>query len=160
VNDSFTSPSQTARPLVAAGALFMDDAGRVLLLRPTYKPDWDIPGGYVEAGESPHAACQREVLEELGLQIEVGRMLTVDWAPHPDEGDKVLFIFDGGRLGAGDVASITFADGEIAEHTFVESDELEARLIPRLARRIRASIDALNNHGPAYLEHGEPRGAA
>jgi 8-oxo-dGTP pyrophosphatase MutT (NUDIX family) len=46
-----------AQPRIAAGALFHDTAGRVPLLRPTYKDFWDLPGGYVEPGESPYAAC-------------------------------------------------------------------------------------------------------
>ena len=63
-----SDPSETfATPRVAAGALFFDDAGRVLLVHPTYKDTWDIPGGYVERGESPAAACRRELQEELGL---------------------------------------------------------------------------------------------
>ena len=45
-----TDPSASfATPRVAAGALFFDDRGRVLLVHPTYKDTWDIPGGYVEA---------------------------------------------------------------------------------------------------------------
>ncbi|MBX6722278.1 MAG: NUDIX hydrolase, partial [Dactylosporangium sp.] len=39
---------------------------RVLLVRPTYKPYWDIPGGYVQPGESPLAACKREIRASLG----------------------------------------------------------------------------------------------
>ncbi|MCW2930382.1 MAG: ADP-ribose pyrophosphatase, partial [Actinomycetia bacterium] len=54
-----------ARKRMAASALFRDEAGRVLLVEPTYKPVWDLPGGAVEAEESPHAACRREVREEL-----------------------------------------------------------------------------------------------
>ena len=58
-----------ATPRVAAGALFSDESGRVLLVKPTYKKTWDIPGGYVEPGESPRAACIREIREELGLSV-------------------------------------------------------------------------------------------
>ena len=43
-------PPGTARPVVAAGAVFRDDAGRVLLVHPTYKPGWDVPGGTAGAG--------------------------------------------------------------------------------------------------------------
>ncbi len=89
-----------AHPRVAAGVLFFDEADRVLLVRPSYKPGWDIPGGYVEPGESPKQACVREVNEELGITPPIGRLLVVDWAPHPDEGDKMLFVFDGGVLAA------------------------------------------------------------
>jgi ADP-ribose pyrophosphatase YjhB (NUDIX family) len=56
-----------ARKRMAASALFRDGTGRVLLVDPTYKETWDLPGGAVEAEESPHAACRREVSEELGL---------------------------------------------------------------------------------------------
>src|SRR6202042_1722416 len=51
----------------AAGALFTDDAGRVLLVKPNYRDHWSLPGGILEEGEPPHEACRREVLEELGL---------------------------------------------------------------------------------------------
>ena len=55
-----TDPSSTfATPRVAAGPLLLDDAGRVLLVHPTYKETWDIPGGYVERGESPPPAVAR-----------------------------------------------------------------------------------------------------
>jgi hypothetical protein len=50
-----------ARKRMAATAFFRDDQGRVLLVNPVYKGTWDLPGGAVEAEESPHAACRREV---------------------------------------------------------------------------------------------------
>ena len=84
-----------AHPRVAAGALFCDDTGRVLLVKPTYKEGWDLPSGYVEPGETPSEGCEREINEELGLVLRVGPLLVVDWAPSPNEGDKVLFIFEG-----------------------------------------------------------------
>ena len=56
-----TEAEKFATPRVAAGVLIRDDAGRVLLVKPTYKDGWEIPGGYVEKGESPHAAATREV---------------------------------------------------------------------------------------------------
>lgn len=45
-----------ATPRVAAGVLIRDAAGRILLVKPTYKDGWEIPGGYVEPDESPAAA--------------------------------------------------------------------------------------------------------
>ena len=85
-----------ATPRVAAGVLFRDREGRVLLVKPSYKDGWEIPGGYVEHGESPLAAAVREVREELGADLEVTDLLVLDWAPHPAEGDKLLVIFRGG----------------------------------------------------------------
>jgi 8-oxo-dGTP pyrophosphatase MutT (NUDIX family) len=59
-----------ALPLKRAVAtmLFIDRSGRVLVVKPTYKPGWELPGGSVEDGESPATAATREVDEELGLR--------------------------------------------------------------------------------------------
>ena len=92
------APPPIATPRVAAGALFFDDAGQVLLVRPSYKDGYEVPGGYVEPGESPRDACIREVREELSIEPAIGVMLVVDWAPAEREGDKLLFLFDGGIL--------------------------------------------------------------
>lgn len=89
-------PRDRSRAFVAAGVLFFDDVDRVMLVEPTYKDDWDLPGGYVESGETPAQAAAREVREELGIAVTPGPLLVADWAPHPNEGDKLLLIFDGG----------------------------------------------------------------
>ncbi|MCY7340850.1 MAG: NUDIX domain-containing protein [Pseudonocardia sp.] len=51
------------------------DASRVFLVRKTYGNRWNIPGGYVDRGESPASACEREVQEEIGLNVTVERLL-------------------------------------------------------------------------------------
>src|SRR5215218_906073 len=140
-----------ARARLAAGALFFDDAGRVLLVKPTYKDGWDIPGGYVEPGESPRVACIREVAEELGIKPPIGDLLVTDWAPHPTDGDKILFVFDGGRLADTDLARVQLDADEISEYAFHAVDQLAAALIPRLARRVAAATEARNAGRPVYL---------
>ncbi|MEU8114922.1 NUDIX hydrolase [Micromonospora sp. NPDC048986] len=144
-----------ATPRVAAGALFFDDEGRVLLVRPSYKKHWDIPGGYVEPGESPRTACLREIEEELGLTTAVGPMLVVDWAPAEHEGDKLLFIFDAGTLTREQVQAIHFADGELTDWRYVTADDLEHYGPPRLTRRIRTAIASRNSGNATYAEHGK-----
>lgn len=57
----------------------MVSSGRVLLVDPIYKPDWDLPGGMAEANEPPADAVRRELREELGLDLQVGDLLCVDW---------------------------------------------------------------------------------
>ncbi|MEU5779758.1 NUDIX hydrolase [Micromonospora lupini] len=143
-----------ATPRVAAGVLFFDNEGRVLLVRPSYKEHWEIPGGYVEPGESPRAGCNREIQEELGLTPALGPMLVVDWAPAEHEGDKLLFIFDGGSLNAEQERDIHFVDGELTEWRYVSAESLEQYGPPRLARRIRTAIAARSNGMSAYAEHG------
>lgn len=146
---------EIATPRVAAGALFVDAAGRVLLVKPTYKPGWDIPGGYVIPGEAPLPACRRELVEELGCSWPVRpQPLVIDWAPAPKEGDKILFIFDGGALPEGATESATFADGEIDDARLVEPGELDMYLPERLAKRLRLALQARREHRTVYAEHG------
>ena len=61
---------------VIAGALF-DDQGRVLIAqRPPGKHmagGWEFPGGKLEAGERPFAGLQRELREELGVEVHEAR---------------------------------------------------------------------------------------
>ncbi|MGW2561750.1 NUDIX domain-containing protein [Streptomyces sp. NPDC001514] len=146
--------AEMARPRMAAGALFFDDADRVLLVEPSYKDYRDIPGGYVEQGESPLQACVREVHEELGIKPRIGRLLVVDWAPNPGEGDKILYLFDGGHLSADQCPHIALQANELRSYAFHEAEQLPELTIPRLVRRITAGIQARAHGVTAYLEHG------
>jgi 8-oxo-dGTP diphosphatase len=137
--------------------LFLDAAGRVLLVQPTYKDHWDIPGGYVEPGETPSQAAAREIHEELSLTLPIGRLLVVDWAPRPDEGDKILFVFAGGTLTPTQIAAIHLPPGELAAFAFHPLTDAAALLIPRLTRRLTAAATALKTGQTSYLEHGIAR---
>ncbi|MFD7222919.1 NUDIX domain-containing protein [Streptomyces sp. NPDC059892] len=148
-----------ARPRTAAGVLFFDEAGRVLLVRPTYKPGWEIPGGYLHPGETPSEGAAREVKEEIGITPPIGRLLVADWAPHPAEGDKLLFVFDGGILPADQRARIVLDGEEVDQFAFHQADQIDGLLIPRLARRVRAAIGARARSATAYLENGAGLGA-
>ncbi|MGR3939520.1 NUDIX domain-containing protein [Streptomyces sp. BRA346] len=143
-----------ARPRMAAGALFFDAQGRVLLVRPSYKPMWEIPGGYIETGESPLSACRREVEEELGIRPPIGSLLVIDWAPNDAEGDKVLYLFDGGELSAETVAKFKLAPDELLAADFHAVEDFDQLLIPRLARRANQAVAARIHGHPVYLEHG------
>ncbi|MCP5099570.1 MAG: NUDIX hydrolase, partial [Chloroflexi bacterium] len=63
---------------MSAGALFFDELGRLLVVNPTYKPTWEIPGGAIELNESPYQGCKREIEEELGLIRNLVRLICVD----------------------------------------------------------------------------------
>ncbi len=89
--------------IVAASALIRDPAGNVLVVKPNYRDHWTLPGGICEFGEAPHDGCAREVSEELGLDLAVGPLLSVDWQPAlPDYGPgarpAIYFIFGCGTL--------------------------------------------------------------
>ncbi|WP_229686740.1 NUDIX domain-containing protein [Longimycelium tulufanense] len=71
--------ARQARKRVTADVLIRDEGDRVLLVNPTYKEHWDLPGGMAEANEPPRAAAKRELIEELGLTITPARLLLLDW---------------------------------------------------------------------------------
>ncbi|WP_160050971.1 NUDIX hydrolase [Nocardiopsis sp. FR4] len=144
-----------ARPRVAAGVLFFDDEGRVMMVVPSYKDYLDIPGGYIEHGETPTQAAAREVKEELGITPPIGRLLVVDWAPNPSEGDKQLFVFDGGVLDQGWLDQIALDPAELKGYEFHDVASIAKVTIPRLARRITQGTHARKEGTTVYLENGE-----
>ncbi|MEU4329037.1 NUDIX hydrolase [Nonomuraea dietziae] len=143
-----------AHPRVAAGVLFFDDQNRVLLVVPSYKDYRDIPGGYVEVGETPAEAAAREVQEELGISPPIGRLLVTDWAPNESEGDKLLFLFDGGVLSSEYLDKVQLDPEEIASFDFHEVSKVPELTIPRLVRRIEHGDAARRDGSSRYLEHG------
>ncbi|HUB38582.1 MAG TPA: NUDIX hydrolase [Streptosporangiaceae bacterium] len=152
-----------ARKRIGATAFIRDEEGRVLIVDPVYKPMWDLPGGAVEADESPHAACRREVAEELGLDRRPGRVLAVDWVPARTIGpektvlpDGLIIVFDGGVLSSAELTEIVLADGELGGFQFVTDDEAAGRVTPLLARRITACLQACQASTVATLENGSP----
>jgi 8-oxo-dGTP pyrophosphatase MutT (NUDIX family) len=143
--------SRLARPRVSSGALFADDDGRILLVDPVYKAFWNLPGGAVDAAETPRAACRREVREELGLDLPVGALLAVAWTANGPDG-HLFFVFDGGVLLPEQRAAIVLPPGELARYAFVPPPAAPPLLAePRralLAEVLRARADGLTR----YLE--------
>lgn len=146
-----------ARKWMAAGALIRDAAGAVLLVDPVYKPLWEVPGGSVDARESPLAACRREVAEELGLDRPVGRVLAIDWIPaRPGWPDGLILLYDGGMLTSAQIAAIRLPADELADWAFVTPDQVPDRVSAPLGRRIAAGLRAATDGTVAYLEDGRP----
>jgi 8-oxo-dGTP pyrophosphatase MutT (NUDIX family) len=145
------------RKRMAATAFFRDGQGRVLLVNPVYKDPWDLPGGVVEADESPHAACRREVREELGLDRPPGPVLAVDWVPsRSGRPEGLVVVYDSGVLSDSEIEQIVLVDGELSEFAFVERDKAGQLLTPVLTRRVASCLDALAAGSAATLENGSP----
>ena len=112
-------------PAPTASAVVVRD-GRVLLTRRGIEPRlgmWDMPGGFVEAGEDPEAAVRRELLEETGIGIEIEDLLGI----FPDrygDGPPTLNIFYVARAvgGAGEPRS------DVTELGWFEPDRLPDEL--------------------------------
>lgn len=146
--------ASVTRVRAAAGVVLRDASGGVLVVHPTYKDVWEVPGGTVELDESPAEAAVRELKEELGLSAPVGVLLCVDWVPpSPPWDGGLMFVFDGGVLSAEQVSSIQLRSEELDRLQFVAPERLSEVLIPRLARRMVAAVSAIGRGG-VYLEDG------
>jgi 8-oxo-dGTP diphosphatase len=148
---------EPASKVLASGCIVRDQSGRILLVKPTYKPGWEIPGGMVEANESPVQACLREAREEIGLEVKLGRLLCVDYvrveiAPL----ERLMFVFDAGTISDLEITRIVLPPNELSEFRFVRLAESQELLPERLALRVRQSLIALE-HPPqmVYLENGQ-----
>ena len=97
-------------PKVAA-AVLLRQGDQVLLVRrahPPHRGQWSLPAGFVDAGEDPARAAERECLEETGLTVQATALLDiVAGREHPRGADMVIVYraqTAGGTLRAGDDA--------------------------------------------------------
>ncbi len=144
-----------ARKLSSSGCIFRNADGRSLLVKPTYKSGWEIPGGIAEVHETPRQTAEREVFEELGLRIRVGRPLCVDHRLRTDgQFDSLQFLFYGGVLLERDVAAIRLPEWELSEFRFVEAVDISNFVVEAVALRVACGLRALASGRLLYLEDG------
>ncbi|MFD7919653.1 NUDIX domain-containing protein [Streptomyces sp. NPDC059740] len=147
---------------LSAAALFTDPLGRILLVKPTYREQWLLPGGGAEPGESAAQAWVREVGEELGVERTPGRLLAVHWLPpdHPDiDAGKIVpgevrYVLDGGTLTEEEIAALRVPADELLGFEFVDSTRAHERMIPVDAQIMLAALRARLSGTTAHLESG------
>jgi mutator protein MutT len=111
------------RPFVGVGAVIVDEAARVLLVKRRFEPlagQWSLPGGGVDVGETLEACVIREMHEETGLEVEVGPVIEVFDRIMHDAAGRVQYHYvlvdyvcrpTGGTLAAAsDVADVAWAE--------------------------------------------------
>lgn len=84
-------------PKVAA-AVLIEQNGRVLLVRRVnepYRGMWTLPAGFVDAGEDPARAAERECLEETGLTVRAVRVLDVIPGQEHERGADFVIAYQG-----------------------------------------------------------------
>jgi len=154
-DDGIVSDFVLPRIPASAGALLHDGGGRILVLKPTYKSGWTIPGGQIEEdGESPWEGCRREVAEETGLAVATGRLVCVDFLHlRPGRPGGVRFLFDCGTVETARQDALVLQDGEIEDALWVTPAEADHRLSGPVGRRVARGLAAV---GTVYLEDGRP----
>ncbi|MBK3623995.1 NUDIX hydrolase [Streptomyces sp. MBT49] len=145
---------------MASGVLITDLDGKVLLVHPTYHKDrWLFPGGGMESAQqdTPQRAAAREVAEELGVALPIGRMLVSDWVMKDGRFfEEQVFVFDGGTVDEETQAKFRTPDDELRGWAFLEPNEAVARLAPPDGRRLQEALRAKAASATLYLEHGYP----
>ena len=129
------------RPVVGVGAVIIED-GKILLVKRANEPNknkWSIPGGLVKVGETLHEALKREILEEIGVEIENGEVACVTEEIFVDEEEKIKYhyvIVDFfAKIKAGEVK----AGSDAKEVRWMNLDKLGEDVVPfvrKLAGRI------------------------
>jgi ADP-ribose pyrophosphatase YjhB (NUDIX family) len=153
VSDADTWFASLPGVVVAAGGLITDTSGRVLLVKPNYRELWSLPGGICEHGEPPHLGCARELAEELGLEIPVGRLLATDWSqPYGAAARPIMhFVFDGGQLNDG--SGVVVQEDELDGFEFVAAADLPRYLPAYGLARVRGAVRARESGKSVFLPH-------
>jgi 8-oxo-dGTP pyrophosphatase MutT (NUDIX family) len=142
---------------ISAGCLFFDEKGRLLVVNPTYKETWEIPGGVVEKNESPRETVVREVYEELGLFCQPVRLLGVDFSDENEKRTESLqFIFLGPPLTHDQIEAIKLPAEELSEFRILPPKKATKLLNKKLRRRVRHCLAVLDKDVTLYLEEQKP----
>lgn len=150
--------SLPTKRLIVQG-LVGDGAGRVLLCELTYKKDWDLVGGVAEPAETPVASLEREVREELGVDLPVGDLVAVDWLPpYRQWTDALLLVFDLGEH-PDLLDRVTLQPTELRAVHWCTPVQAEGRVAPYVHRLLTSVVGAgrARGRGTLFLEDGLPR---
>lgn len=144
---------------MAAGVIFLNEAGEILIVKPTYKDHWSVPGGVIEKDESPRDAALREVKEEIGIELKNIDFLCIDYMSPKDSGystkdENIQFIFYGGLITSCDLNKIKIPKNEISDYKFFAKEEAIKLVNVKLANRLKSCFDALEAGVSVYLEGG------
>lgn len=141
---------------VAAGVLLLNSSNEILLVKPSYREGWLMPGGLIEENESLAAGCERELLEETGLTIQLNELLVVDYvkAENEDITEVLMFVFNGGLLKDKDIENIKLQKNELSEFKFCSIPEAKKLAAINTSNRIDSCINAVNSGKALYTENG------
>ncbi|HRA75526.1 MAG TPA: NUDIX domain-containing protein [Propionicimonas sp.] len=145
----------TPRKRLIAHVLLTDPDGLACVLETSFKPDFELPGGILEPFESPLAGARRELQEELGADLAIGRLLVVDWlAPHLGWEDAVELVFDGGVLDSRGASGLVPDGREILAVHWLEPRAAAATMAPFAGGRLLGALAARAEGTTHYLEAG------
>jgi 8-oxo-dGTP diphosphatase len=139
------------RKRIASGAIILNNKGRLLIVKPTYRDYWSLPGGVVDKNESPYHACLREALEEIGIKISIKRLVGVIYHYNKELDDEaILFHYLCSPLSNNQIKKIRLPKNEIEDFKFIKPKDISkynqhsAKLFRKYAKLVIK--DNLNNY--------------
>ena len=135
------------RPIIGVGAVIVR-GDRALLVRRATEPlkgEWSVPGGALELGENLRDGVAREVLEETGLQVEVGEVLDVFDSIFTDGDGRTQYHYVLVDFLCRPLAGEAIAGSDVSELMWVTESDLAAMdLRDSIAKVVRQGLAARN----------------
>ncbi|WP_084223233.1 NUDIX hydrolase [Kitasatospora cheerisanensis] len=147
--------------LAAAGVLFPDEQGRVMVVRASYraKHPIEVPGGGWDASDpSPRHTAVREIQEELGITPVLRELACLDWSRNHRRPPIAAFLYWADPLTEEQRAAIRLEAEELDALVYLTPDQLLPALAPLLSRRIGSCALAPRSAAPLELADGMPAG--
>ncbi|HEX7673057.1 MAG TPA: NUDIX hydrolase [Bdellovibrio sp.] len=143
------------RKRIGVGALLFYK-NQLLVLQPSYSNEWVLPGGTVEAEESPLEGLYRSIKEELKLQISPTRLIAIDYIHNRDvKGEYIQFLFEAKELTERQAQGLQLLKDDFKEFKFVDLEEATKLLTANAAKRLESALIALQDgQVTSYLEDG------
>lgn len=140
---------------LATQVIYRNLQSEVLLVKPNYREDWLLPGGIVEAGESPLDGAIREVEEELGFKPGFLVFAGIDYQSEHTYGgyDFLHVIFDGGVLGDSEITALIAEEDELDALKFVSMQDIDQFANEHQANRLRRFFESFPT--PMLLSDGK-----
>ncbi|RKE17642.1 NUDIX hydrolase [Streptomyces sp. TLI_171] len=147
--------------LAAAGVLFPDEQGRVMVVRTSYlsKHPIEVPGGGWDATDrSPRHTAVREIQEELGITPVLRELACLDWARDRHRPPIAAFLYWADPLTAQQRAAVRLEAAELDGLAYLTPGQLLSALPPLLSRRVGSCVRAPRAAAPLELADGLPAG--
>ena len=129
----------------ASGALIQNSVGEILIVKPVYREGWLLPGGVIEAGESPMEACKRECKEELDIDVDVSELLCFEYRKATEgQAETTRFIFACGTA----LEEIRLQEGELSDYRLTSLKNAMSLVDTLTARRLQR----IQEGKPVYFE--------
>jgi ADP-ribose pyrophosphatase YjhB (NUDIX family) len=148
------------QPIVAVGAavcrLEHQQDVRVLIVRRGKAPSkgvWTVPGGAVELGETMREAAAREVHEECGIEVDVGKVVGILDNIIRDEQARIQYHYAIIDFAAQYVSGDLCPSDELMEAAWIKPEQFEAYGVPHKARKVCLEALAIYHgpHGPQFI---------